>query len=63
MVKLETAAKLQDEGKSVAEICREIVVSEATLARWRRVYGSMNRTEARELRVLCSCQCREAIYV
>ena len=52
VVKLETAAKLKDEGKSVAEICREIAVSEATLARWRRDYGSMNRREARELRVL-----------
>lgn len=52
VAKLEKAAKLKAEGKTVADICREINVSEPTLARWRRDYGEMNRQEARELRKL-----------
>ncbi|WP_408936111.1 transposase [Corynebacterium marquesiae] len=33
-------------------MCREIGVSEATLSRWRRDYGAMTRSEARELKRL-----------
>ena len=52
VAKLERAAKLKAEGKTVADICRDIGVSEPTLARWRRDYADMNRSQARELRKL-----------
>jgi len=35
-----------------AEACRVLGISEATLCRWRQRYGSMNRSEAKELREL-----------
>ena len=51
VVKLEKAA-LRGEGMSVAQACRVLGISEATLCRWRQRYGSMNRSEAKELREL-----------
>ena len=52
VAKLEKATKLANEGKTNAENCRDIGVSEATLARWRRDYGQINRKEAKELKRL-----------
>ncbi|MDK4209142.1 transposase [Corynebacterium accolens] len=52
VVRLEKADRLTKQGKTTAEICREIGVSEATLSRWRRDYGAMTRSEARELKRL-----------
>ena len=37
---------------SVAQACRVLGISEATLCRWRQRYGSMSRREAKELREL-----------
>nr|WP_281247316.1 transposase [Corynebacterium phocae] len=49
---MERASKLAKEGKTNGEICCELNVSEATLSRWRRQYGTMSRSEARELKAL-----------
>ena len=50
VAKLEQAAKLKAEGKTNGDIAREIGVSEPTLSRWRRDYGEINKSEARELK-------------
>ena len=52
VVKLEKAEALRGEGMSVAQACRVLGISEATLCRWRQRYGSMSRSEAKELREL-----------
>ena len=52
VVKLEKAEALRGEGMSMAQACRVLGISEATLCRWRQRYGSMNRSEAKELREL-----------
>ena len=63
VVKLEKAEALRGEGMSTAQACRVLGISEATLCRWRQRYGSMNRSEAKELRELreqngaCSIVC------
>lgn len=50
--KLEQAEKLQSAGSTVAQICRELKISEATYARWRKHYGTMSRTEAKQFQQL-----------
>ena len=52
VVKLEKAEALRGEGMSTAQACRVLGISEATLCRWRQRYGSMSRSEAKELREL-----------
>ena len=52
VVKLEKAEALRGKGMSVAQACRVLGISEATLCRWRQRYGSMNHCEAKELREL-----------
>ena len=52
VVKLEKAEALRGEGMSVAQACRVLGISEATLCRWRQRYGAMSRSEAKELREL-----------
>ena len=37
---------------STAQACRVLGISEVTSCRWRQRYGSMNRSEAKELREL-----------
>lgn len=49
VAKLERANALKNQGLSVADICRELGISEPTLARWRRDYGTMSRSAAKEL--------------
>lgn len=39
-------------GKKVADICREIGVSEATFYAWKKRYGGLGVSELRELRQL-----------
>ena len=50
--KLEKAKELKESGASVAQILSVLNVSEATLNRWQATYGSMSRSEARELKRL-----------
>lgn len=52
VVKLEKAEALRGEGMSTAQSCRVLGISEAMLCRKRQCYGSMNRSEAKELREL-----------
>lgn len=52
MVKLERATKLKGEGKTNAEVARDLQISEATLVRWSKSYGQMDRAQARELKQL-----------
>ena len=39
-------------GVSVGEVCRQVGISEQTFYRWKKVYGSMLPSEARELKQL-----------
>jgi len=49
---LRQAEVLQSQGRSVAQACREIGVSEQTYYRWRKEYGGLNMDQARRLREL-----------
>lgn len=39
-------------GKGIAEVCREVGVSEATIHRWRKKYGGLDICEIRRMRHL-----------
>ena len=52
VVKLAKAEALRGEGMSVAQACRVLGIGEAALCRWCQRYGSMSRSEAKELREL-----------
>lgn len=52
VAKLEKAEKLKADGKTNGDVARELQVSEATLSRWRRSYGTMSRHEAKALKQL-----------
>lgn len=41
-----------EEGKSIAQVCREYGVSEQSVYRWRNVYGGMDAAELRRLKQL-----------
>ena len=49
MRKLATADRMLKEGKGVAEVCRELQVSEQTYDRWRNQFGGMNPANAKRL--------------
>ena len=44
--------KQHEEGRKVAELAREIGVSEATIYAWKSKYGGMEVSEARRLKAL-----------
>ena len=50
--KLRQSDVLLSQGKTVAEICREIGVSDATYYKWRKDYGGMGVEQAKRLREL-----------
>lgn len=50
--KLRTAEKLKAEGATVAEIVRELEVSEQTYYRWRNQYGRLDKDDVKRLRKL-----------
>ncbi|MHA6527732.1 transposase [Corynebacterium pyruviciproducens] len=52
VIKLERATKLKDAGSTNADVARDLQISEATLARWYRTYGQLDRRQARELKAL-----------
>ena len=52
VVELGMAGRLRDQSMSTAQVCRELGISESVLLRWRKRYGSMSRSAARELREL-----------
>jgi len=47
--KLKTAEQLLAQGKTVADICRALEVSQPTYHRWRKLYGGMQAEEAKRL--------------
>ena len=50
--KLREADRLLSEGKNVAEVAKELGISEHTFGRWRNQYGGMKADDAKELRRL-----------
>jgi putative transposase len=46
------ALRQNDAGKAVAEICREMGVSEQAFYRWRRKYAGLGVSELKRLRML-----------
>ena len=50
--KLATADRMLNEGKDVADVCRELQVSEQTCYRWRNQFGGMNANDAKRLKDL-----------
>ena len=50
--KLREAEALMSVGASVADVCRELEVSEATYHRWRRKYGGVDVEALRRLKAL-----------
>ena len=50
--KLREAEALQSEGKTIAEVCQRLEVSEQTFHRWRNQYGGMKAQEAKRLKEL-----------
>ena len=47
--KLKTAEQLIAQGKTVADVCRALEVSQPTYHRWRQLYGGMQAEEAKRL--------------
>ena len=50
--KLRQADVLASQGKTVAELCRELGVSDATYYKWRKEYGGMGVEQAKRLKEL-----------
>ena len=50
--KLTQADRLLGEGKEIAEVCRELQVSEQTHYRWRNQFGGLKADDAEKLRGL-----------
>ena len=50
--KLATADRMLNEGMDVADVCRELQVSEQTYYRWRNQFGGMNADDAERLKDL-----------
>lgn len=52
IAKLREAEVLTSQGRTVAEACRIIEISEQTYSPWRKEYGGMDTTQARKLKEL-----------
>jgi putative transposase len=52
ITKLREVERLQAEGQSIAQACKQIAVSEHTFYKWRQRYGSMRVDEAKRLKEL-----------
>ena len=50
--KLKQADVLVLQSKTIAEVCRELGVSDATYYKWRREYGGMQVSQAKRLKEL-----------
>ena len=50
--KLREADKLLSEGRTIAEVCQQLEVAEATFHRWRNQYGGMKAQDAKRLKGL-----------
>ena len=47
-----TVLKQAETGVPIGELCRQVGISEQTFYRWRKVYGNLQPSEARELKQL-----------
>jgi transposase-like protein len=52
VVKLRQAEKLQNEGKTIAQVVKVLGITDQTLFRWRRKFGAMDEAEATRLKLL-----------
>ena len=52
MRKLATADRMLGEGKDVADVCRELAISEQTYYRWRNQFGGLKADDAKRLKDL-----------
>ena len=50
--KLTTADRMLGEGKDVADVCRELAVSEQTYYRWRNQFGELRADDVKRLKDL-----------
>ena len=50
--KLREADRMSSEGKTIAEVCQQLEVVEATFHRWRNQYGGMKADDAKQLKGL-----------
>jgi len=50
--KLREADRMLSEGKTIAEVCQQLEVVEATFHRWRNQYGGMKANDAKQLKEL-----------
>lgn len=50
--KLAEGEKLLNAGNDVAEVCRQLEITESTWHRWRNQYGGMKANDARRLKEL-----------
>ena len=50
--KLREADVLLSQGRTIAEVCKQLCVSDQTYYRWRKVYGGMKVDQARRLKDL-----------
>ena len=48
--KLATADRMLGEGKEIADVCRELGVSEQTYYRWRNQFGGLKADDAKRLK-------------
>ena len=52
IAKLRKAEQMQAQGKTIAEVCKVIGVTDQTFFRWRMKYGAMDEAQAKRLKVL-----------
>jgi putative transposase len=50
--KLATADRMLGEGKDIADVCRELAISEQTYYRWRNQFGELKADDAKRLKDL-----------
>lgn len=50
--KLRQAEVMLNEGKSIAEVCRSLSISDSTYYKWRKEYGGMQVSQAKRLKEL-----------
>ncbi|MDK8477011.1 transposase [Corynebacterium sp. MSK310] len=52
VAKLDKARSMKASGSTLAEVCRDLGVSEATYRRWVKQYGEMSRSKPRRFKEL-----------
>ena len=50
--KLAEGEKLLNRGEDIAEVCRQLEITESTWHRWRNQYGGMKANDAKKLKEL-----------